>query len=370
MKAFKTLLLIALASLFACNNKTIQVSPLESASNQSNGIIYSLPRTVLVIKIDVNKTLTIPGPFAQYAQKYLGITGVPTQRMEEFEISNIIIESKIETDPTNLYSAFINQKSIFDFFQIVNSGLILPIGDYKALSLTNSKLLKVELSEVNFTDLSTNPYIAEEKSTFYSKVQRDSSFVRVPVQKSMIIEKNTEEKAKEAAEFIFSLRKKRLEFMTIDVDHPFDGEAIKTMFAEINRLENDYLSLFIGKSSSETISKVILYTPTKPEGESSIAFRYSPLKGVVAANDLSGNPILIEIEPEVIPGSYSNFFSTLNVTNEKTKFDQIYYRIPNSALVKVSDGKNELANRRLLIYQYGPTAKLPVKHLLINSKEN
>ncbi|HPI46057.1 MAG TPA: DUF4831 family protein, partial [Tenuifilaceae bacterium] len=143
--------------------------------------------------------------------------------------------------------------------------------------------------------------------------------------------------------------------------------ALKLMFAEINRLEDEYLSLFIGKLHTETISKTILYTPSKPEGESSIAFRYSLSKGIVASNDLSGNPILIEIEPEEIPESYSGFFSASAINADKNKFDQIYYRIPINALVKISDGKNELASKRLLIYQYGPTAKLPIKHLLIKN---
>ncbi|MGE0078699.1 MAG: DUF4831 family protein [Bacteroidales bacterium] len=368
MKHVRVLLFVGLSFLLSCNNKSIQVVPVNSPDLKQNGIVYSLPRTVISLKIDVIQTITTPGPYAQYAQKYLGIEDVPTQKMEEYSIANISIDSRTETDPSAIYSAFLEDKSIFDFFQIVKSGLILPVGDFKTLSLTNSYLPKTERSQVNYTDLSTSPYIAEEKSTFYSKVQRDSSFVRVPIQKSMIIEKNTEEKAKEAAEFIFMLRKKRIEFMTIDVDNPLDGEAIKVMYAEIDKLENQYLLLFIGQTRTETISKVILYTPTKPEGESNIVFRYSSTKGIVSSTDLSGNPMLIEIEPEQIPESYSNYFSSMSIMADKNKFDQVYYRIPINASVKISDGKNELANRRLLIYQYGLTAKLPVKHLLVNPK--
>lgn len=367
MKLTNFAIIIMATAFVACNNKTIQVSPLHNSTYVSNGIVYSLPRTVVVIKVDVAKTVINPGPYAAYAHKFLGISGVPTQEEEEYSVVSIGIDGKSESDPTALYSAFLGDKSVYDFFQVINSGIVIPAGDFKTISSTKTNLSKENYSNVEFKDLSPTPFIAEEKSTFYSKVQRDSSFIRVPVQKSMIIERNNEEKAKEASDFIFSLRKKRMEFMTIDVDNPFDGEALKLMFAEINRLENEYLSLFIGKSHTESISKTIFYTPSKPEGESSIAFRYSLSKGIVASNDLSGNPILIEIEPEEIPESYSGFFSASAINADKNKFDQIYYRIPINALVKISDGKNELASKRLLIYQYGPTAKLPIKHLLIKN---
>lgn len=361
-----TILLIAF-TLFACSNKTIQVLPIQNSTYTSSGIAYSLPRTVLSIKVDVSRTVITPGPYAVYAQKYLGILGVPTQEREEYSISSISIDSNNESDPTALYSAFLNDKSLFDFFQVVNSGIVISVGDFKTTSAINTNLLKDKLSASDFNDLAVSPFIAEEKNTFYSKVQRDSSFVRVPIQKSMIIERNLEEKAREASDFIFSLRKKRIEFMTVDVDHPLDGKALELMFSEISRLENEYLSLFIGKSYTEHVSKNILFTPSKPEGESSIAFRFSTSKGIVASNDLSGSPILIEIEPEAIPESYSGFFSASAINADKNKFDQIYYRIPINALVKISDGKTELASKRLLIYQYGPTAKLPVKHLMIRN---
>lgn len=367
MKLLNLALTLVATILVACSNKPIQVVPLQNSTYISNGIVYSLPRTVIIIKVDVTRTVTIPGPYAAYAQKYLGISNAPTQELEEYSIDAISINRKIESDPAALYSAFLNDKSLYDFYQVVNSGIIIPVSDFKTISSTNRSLPIEKRNQVEFKDLSSSPFIAEEKSTFYSKVQRDSSFVRVPIQKSMIIERNIEEKAKEASDFIFSLRKKRIDFITIDVDNPFDGDALNVMFSEINRLENDYLSLFIGKSYSEKISKTILYTPSKPEGESSIAFRYSSSKGIVASNDLSGNPILIEIEPEAIPESYSGFFNSMELNSNKNKFDQIYYRIPINALVRISDGKTELVSTKLLIHQYGPTAKLPVRHLITHN---
>ena len=40
---------------------------------------YALPRTVIDVKVIAEKKITKPGPFADYAERYLGGTNVPTR---------------------------------------------------------------------------------------------------------------------------------------------------------------------------------------------------------------------------------------------------------------------------------------------------
>lgn len=362
---FKILSLPVIAVLLAsCNSKAIQVNPVDFPKQRANGIVYSLPRTVIKLKADVTCTFYTPGPYSMYAQKYMGISGISNQKFEDYSISSIDITPLSEPDPSALFSAFIGDKAMLDFVQVTASGLVLPVNRYSVASSTRSGIPAQDLSIPRYVDLSTEPFIAEDKSTFYSRVQRDSSFVRVPVQRSVTIEKNAEEKAREAAEFIFSLRKKRVDLLSLDVDHSVDGDAVMAILAEISRLEEEYLSLFIGKYSSETITRYIDFVPSNPNGETSIAFRFSPTKGIVPSSDLSGNPILIEVEPDSIPESYKLYFDAIKQASERNQFDQVFYRIPLVSTVRVTDGKAELASRRVPVYQYGPTAKIPVKHLV------
>ena len=57
------------AALGVCAQETIKTT-----ANKFNGygIVYSLPRTALDIEVTVTRSVEKAGPFAKYAQKYLG----------------------------------------------------------------------------------------------------------------------------------------------------------------------------------------------------------------------------------------------------------------------------------------------------------
>jgi len=360
---------ITVAVLISCSKKPIQISTTENTTSfNTKGLIYSLPRTVLKIKVDAIKSVIVPGPFAKYAQKYLGISDAPLKKAEEWRITDLDIVSLIESDPTTFYSVVSEAKGNVNFLKLTSNGLIIPVSGFGVNSIANKNILGIETNkQVDFTDLSTSPFIASEKTTIYSKVQHDSVFVRVPIQKDMVIEKNLEEKARDAADFIFMLRKRRADFLSVDADHNLNGEGLKIAFDEINRLEQEYLSLFIGKSFTENSTHSFEYIPNLPEGETSIIFRFSPSKGVVPSSDLSGNPILLKTIPEAIPDSYKALFASISNEKDKPRTDLVYYRVPISASVIVSDGKNEIFNRRISVYQYGPIVRMPVEFMVKDS---
>jgi hypothetical protein len=110
---------------------------------------------------------------------------------------------------------------------------------------------------------------------------------------------------------------------------------------EIYRLENEILSLFLGKTVVDTISKTYLFTP-----QEKILKRLSPFdfpnQGLLAQNDLSGNPMLIEVEPESVPIPPKPFWKHISRLSEKQKLAQIFYRIPVTSTVKISDGSWKL----------------------------
>lgn len=361
---------IILASAFAlffisCNKKTLTVTPIEKSKYTGQELVYSLPRNVIHVKVDVTKTSYIPGPYASFAKKFLGISNAIQEKSDQYAITGIEISKTTETDPNALFVAFDKKRSIINYFDVATSGLILPIDNFKQTILTAKNIDGKPQPETVFTDLTSTAFIGEEQSVYYSKVAKDSSFVRVPIQKKMIVERNMEEKAKEAAEFIFSLRKKRTEFFINDVETPFDGAAIKAIFDEIDHLEESYLTLFIGKTMSETKTEYFSFTPSKPEGETTILFRYSASKGIVGANDFSGNPVLLEIKPEAVPESHKTIASAIELIEEKKKNEYIYYRIPLSTTISITDGKKEFISQREFIYQYGTQCMIPLSQIKI-----
>lgn len=348
--------------LLSCSTKTLTVTPLESTKYTGKGLVYSLPRNVLHIRVDVTRTTHIPGPYAAYAKKFLGIGNAMQEKSDRYSIANIAITSTAESDPSALFHAY-SKKNTSGYLELTTSGLILPIDRFSLTAQTTKKLDAPAQPEDMFTDLSTAAFIGEEKSVYYSKQAKDSSFVRVPIQKTMIVERNMEEKAKEAADFIFLLRKKRTEFFNSDTDRPLEGAAIRAIFDEIDRLEASYLSLFVGKTITESIINHFDYTPTNPEGESTILFRYSPTKGIVGSTDFSGNPVLLEIKPEATPEAQQSIATATEAIKPKKKHLYIYYRIPAVANITITDGKNDLVRQRQSLYQYGTRCMVPLSQL-------
>lgn len=361
-----TTALLALTFLFSsCSKKPLQVTPLENTSNlDTKGMVYTLPRTVFVLKVESEKRVIIPGPYAKYAQKFLGIADVPLQRSEEWKIINIDLKTLNEADPACLFAVSPGNETKIDFLKLMDFGLIIPIHSMEVESINEKNIPQLPIEDIWFKDLSPEQFIGTQKASFYTKVQQDSSFVKVPVQKEIMVEKNLEEKAREASDFIFSIRKRRSDFLTVDADHNLNGDGLKVVMAELEKLEEEYLSLFIGKSYTTGSLHFFDYIPLDAAGETAIVFRFSNSKGVLPPSDLSGNPILLKVDPEKIPDSYKSFFDNLSIEKEKPLPDMVYYRIPLNCGSRITDGKTDLVNRRVSIYQFGPIVRIPAEYLI------
>jgi len=354
-------MIVAIALLAGCNTKTVQVQPADNLNYSEVATFYSLPRSVIYVNVKCERSVFIPGPYANFAKKYLGIVGVVSEPKTTYSINDIDFDIQVESDPSAIYAILPTKKGFGNYLKLTEQGLVLPI-DANIFSKTLKSCQKEpKENSIVFKDLSYKPFIAEETTTFYGRVLSDSLYSRVPIKKSMIVEKNIEEKAKEAADFIFSLRERRLEFLTTDVEHPFSGDAINEILKEIQRLEDEYLSLFIGKTYTSYSTQTFSYVPTNSEGESTILFRFSEIKGILPQTDLSGRPILLEVE---VPNTslLDSAYKSLNTRIQKDELTRFYYRVPAYTNISVVDGSEVLAKRRVAIYQYGPIFSLPINY--------
>ena len=76
-----------------------------------NAILYSMPRTVINVEVDFLKTRFIPGPYHEYAGKYLSLEGVSHNSVVSWQIRKITAHASVEPDPDYFYSVKIEQKS-------------------------------------------------------------------------------------------------------------------------------------------------------------------------------------------------------------------------------------------------------------------
>ncbi len=368
MRNVTVFIVLSIFGLFSCKpTSETQVTKIENANEiTKSGIIYALPQTNLKFSINAVKTDIIPGPYFEYAEKYMGIENVPEKESSEWAITDIIISAYNDIDPNQYYILEPTGKMRIDFNKLLQSGNILPVNKSIENNFSNDFYgFKNNEDDIVFTDLSVSKFVGQEKITYYKRIQRDSLFAKVPVTKNQSVYKSFDEKAEEAASFIFMIREKRFELLTGMADFYPDGKSMELAINELNRLENDYLELFTGKRFTSSYSANFEFIPTEKELEQPyILFRFNEDRGILNPNDLRGRPIIIELEKKDQTKNLAYLFSDQINREGITYKDKIYYRIPDLVTVKVYDGNSLLAKRKLNVEQYGTIVQFPAMFLM------
>jgi hypothetical protein len=317
-------------------------------------VVYALPFSIIEIQAEAVHELFTAGPYARYAQKYLGMRAEPENR-ESFHLKTLALRTIAEADAAQMYVLEIKEKNASaTFLSLSAEGLIYapeqagaPAPAFRFATTARGK----------FNDTGTEPNIGREKATLYRNVQTDTGYSKVPVQQSQLIEKNPERRAEEAANFIFNLRKKRLELITGDAESTWNNDGLRAALREIKRLEEEYLSLFLGKTTTGTQSAVFHVTPVAgQEKQLYIAFRFSDTQGLLPADNVAGRPVTLELVSEKrVSGMPSNA-----VSGDDRRVPRIAYRMPGTVTAHVNDGQTNLLQTRLLIHQFGQILSLPV----------
>lgn len=367
MKNIKGIIIIGIVMMFSCKPASeTRVIKLENAGHISDGIIYALPRTNLNFTITTKRTDIYPGPYHEYAEKYLGIENVPDKETSFWQITDIVINSYKDIDSEQFYMLQPNGKLNFDFNKLIENEVILPINKPIKTQFEN-EFYSINNAEngIVFKDLSVSKYVGEEEITYYKRVQRDSLYAKVPVVKTQSVYKSFEDKAKEAANFIFKIREKRVELLSGMADFYPEGRSLEVALKEMDRLENEYLTLFVGKQFKSNYEANFEFVPTNSElNQPYILFRFSEERGVLQANDLRGRPIIVEIQ-KTNQTKNLQFLIDDQINREGLEFkNKLYYRIPELTLVEIFDGNKLLAKRKVNVEQYGITVSLPAEFLM------
>ena len=370
MKKNKIIILLSTVVFFSCKSTTeTRVTKLDSSKMVTeSGIIYALPQTNLNFTIEASRTDIIVGPYHEYAEKYMGIDNVPDEESTVWQITDVSINTYKDIDPEHYYMIEPTGKFNVDFSKLVENGNILPVSKSVEGRFANKFYgVNNDGNEIVFTDLSVTKYIGEEKITYYKRVQKDSLFAKIPVVKTQSVYKSFEDKAEEAANFIFMIREKRFELLAGMADFYPEGKSLEVAIEELNKLENEYLALFIGKRFASNYSAGFEFIPTETQlNQPYILFRFNEEKGVLQPNDLRGRPIIVEID-KMDKTKNLSFLMSDQINREGTIYkDKLYYRIPDLVQIKVYDESTIIATRKVKIEQYGIVVPFPAMFLMNN----
>jgi hypothetical protein len=334
-------------------SKLIVQSASGDIKTSSSGFFYSLPRTVLEVKLEVKHEIYIPGPYCQFAAKFLGIEGVRPERKEDWTIASECINSYSESDPEHiLYAGFSAGKPIVpELLTLTKNGLVFsPAATFP--SVINQTLENSSLKDnIWFTDLSMDNFYAQKTDTLYKTVLRDSTFVKIPVLKKEEIQKTEELKAKEAATTLLKLRKRRLKLLSGEYNFITEGAALEVTVRELGKMEQEYLSLFIGKQFTEVHFYKNFVVPAI-NSESQIMWRFTKERGIMPSESKAGLPIILNLHRVK-----DNNQPELSITPVE---NSLYFRIPENTTVDLLMDNKKLVESRIPIYQFGKIQIMPV----------
>lgn len=331
------------------------LSLLPEAGAQTGAVIYSLPQTTVSIEVKARREAFTAGPYAQYAQKYLGIAA-RTQNGTTYTVTEVNIRPYIEADPRSRYTVNLPDKSSVTFLQICAQGLVAMADNYTGQPATWRFTPQAGAQRYEGTDPLGN--LGVESTTLYKVVKSGDQYEKVPVTQEHVVEKSPDRKAADAAAVIFDLREKRQQIITGDTDATFSGEALKAAVDEITRLENLYLSLFYGVTEVSKTVRTFDVTPTTfNKNQSYTAFRLSDTHGLLPASSSEGKIYTLEFKVEPL--------SKPEAASDRSKDAvTIHYRIPAVTQCRLMQGAELLVETRIPVYQLGEESTFPVNVMI------
>lgn len=315
-------------------------------------IIYALPQTSVAITIEATKTIIKKGIYSEYAQKLLNISNIPAWNSENWTISDIYINTQQEADPsqyfTITYSSYpYNLDKLLSFS---NNGIIL---DFANAWKSQPELFLAQNAANHISDpLLLKTPIIEKVDTFYKTIMTDTSFVKIPVLKKQQEAKTNEDAAKEIAKQILKIRRQKLKILRGEIEnYQPDGDALKFSINELNKLEDIYLTFFIGVRKLEKKTFTVRVSPAKEQLSGSI-INFSADKGLTTTTN-GGKAISYQMSIEnEIPSA---------VVPDRGK-NLLYFRIPAMVKMMVKLNEEVIASQRVPVYQFGAVQAFVLKN--------
>jgi hypothetical protein len=349
----KNTLLLTLALLGAA---AAAQTPLPAGSDVPSGAVaYALPATVIEIHVAARLERFTPGPYARYAPKYLGVDAEVDERTT-CRLQSVALYTRTEPDAAQMYYTEVkNKNALAHFLQWAGNGMVVALEPAAAAPPVAGQLAQAPVAA--FPDRGVEPNWTNERVTLYKPAQANAGVEKLSVLQNQLVEKNPERRAEEAAQFLFHLRKKRLELITGEMENALSNDGLRAALKEIRRLEDEYLSLFLGKTTDDQQSSVFFVTPVATQQRQLyVAFRLSDTQGLLPADNVAGRPVTLELTP--LSADTDAPVDTALRSADKTP--RIVCRRPEMVQARLNDGQSYLLQSRLPVYQLGPMLTFPL----------
>ena len=308
---------------------------------QQNGFYYALPETMLQLDFIIQETEFAKGPLSDYADRYLEMTDYVEYETTGYKIVDVKMSTKSTPDPNaTFFVTFGNVRGSNKIeFDVMPNGIIRGVGQGNAMKKVESH--EVETYEQSQCDKEVQPVTGDRFIGLMSSGKTNAQL------------------AKEVADKIEEIRKAKFNLISGYYETAFNPETFEKMQQQLDEMEKEYLSLFLGKQVEKTIVKTVYVVPNKETVTQTIA-KFSETEGLSVGTAGSGSPITVQTlsmnGTEFINAPSQSAIQSMSYENK------VFYRVPEMAQVKVSYMDETLIEDRLSINQLGATLMAPIQN--------
>ena len=294
----KRILSVLALAIMACTAASAQnniyravVGPYQAADGN---IVVADPSTTIVVDLTIEKEQTIVGPYARYAQKYLDVRG------------SLVDKTTYTVKGANL--------------SVMACDAMVKSGDIAAATINAESYMNTvtEFPKVLPNRLSMSPTTVEDA-------------------------------ASQAAQAIFTLRKKRMELITGDAGENVFGGGLQEALKALEAQEQAYLELFLGKKVITVYTERIIVPMTG--AESYTIAKLSSSAGLEAATAANGTEIKLTVKGSGVTPK----LKSIPEVDPKDK-TAIMVRLADNATCAVSVGDKVVGSAVLPVFELGRTA--------------
>lgn len=339
------------------------------------GMFYFLPRTVINVEVIVEKTDKVNGPYSAYSSKYLGISNPITENSTIYRIADLQIKTLNEPDPEKIFFlVFPKNKSLRNQLMITlkENGVIESVNVNEDSISTQMNQFKAASLNEDFSNqpepfkMFINDNIMEKVDTLFEYIHLDTMTIEKRTYQKSTVEKSLEQKAREASEYIVMLNDYRVNLISGYQEVDYNETTFRLMLAEMDKLISEYMSLFIGKTITHTMTYNFTYTPEASTGNKSIFLfsidKYSGLSDSESA--IPGQNIYIELMPSLTTSKIEPIVSNQAAGTKHRK--GFYYNIPEKTKVFITKGNTDVIfESNIMVNQFGVVHFLPSRHYKI-----
>ncbi|MDR0733221.1 MAG: DUF4831 family protein [Dysgonamonadaceae bacterium] len=325
MKCLNVLLLLLFPLTLSSQTNVVRTSATKSAGY---GVEYFLPKTVLTVHVEYSKITSKAGIYAKYAGKFLGLDekSIISDDRIYYRLDKITVENKGIPDKRESYLVEFKEKTTAPFVCLTEDGLICSVNAEYELP-EDAQTAKTENNAEKLPDINVQSLFTEE----------------------YLLAGSTLKMAEVAAKQIYRLRESRNDVLTGDAENvPRDGEGMKLVLAALEAQEKAWVELFTGTAMVETTTSEFEIEPASDINKETL-FRFSIHSGLVDANDLSGNPVYINL----IKIDEGNPSAEPDAKKKDKDLKSIVYNVPGKASVEIFYGRNALYKNTVQVTQFG-----------------